>query len=245
MRKTEWKPRQPEPHKSSAKRWWLLAAVLVVLFGGGGSGALAWWRYVYPPEDPQVTKVKALQQQVFAAMEAERNSTSAQPTATTNVSATVPLTPQQREAAMTELRTEMEKLTDEQRRQVMRSMGNNFRERMQATIKEYRALPKENRTAFLDQQIDEMEQRRVQFQRAGGGGPGGGAPRGGPPRAGGNGNNGRDRGPPSPERRLEWRRNMLAETTPQERAEAEMFFSDLNERREQRGLEPMGPGGRR
>jgi hypothetical protein len=38
---------------------------------------------------------------------------------------------------------------------------------------------------------------------------------------------------------------MLAETTPQERAEAEMYFSDLNARRQERGLEPFGPRGRR
>jgi hypothetical protein len=45
---------------------------------------------------------------------------------------------------------------------------------------------------------------------------------------------------------MDWRRHMLAESTPQERAEAEMFFSDLNVRRKERGLEPFGRGaGRR
>jgi hypothetical protein len=253
MSTTPWKSRKPTPEKSSTKRRWIIAAVLLLL----GGGALAGWRYAYPPEDPQVAKVKALQQQLFRSMDSQRTATSSQPVSTTNISTTATqpvLSPQEREAAMTQLRAEMDKLTEEQRDAIRRDMGNSFRERMRATIKEYRALPKEKRAAFLDKQIDEWEKRRAEFQRGGGpGGPGGNAQRGGGNTGASNNNNrggdgrrqGGDRGPPSPERRLEWRRNMLAETTPEERAEAEMYFSDMNDRREARGLEPMGPGPRR
>src|SRR5690606_680098 len=140
---------------------------------------------------------------------------------------------------------------------VRREAGNAFRDRMRATMKEYRALPKAKRTAFLDKQIDEMERRSSQFRRdreqnrnrsAAGGASSSGTGAGAPPATGGSASAGNgpqrggDRPPPSPERRLEWRRQMLANSTPQERAEADLYFGDLNARREARGLEPFGPG---
>lgn len=261
MKKMEIKPRKAPPQPGSARKWWTIAG-LVMLVCGGISMA-AYWRYTHPPEDPQVTKVKALQQQMFASFDAER-STSTPSTSTTPVSATPvkPLTAQERSAAREQLRAEMDKLTEEQQEQVRREAGNAFRDRMHATMKEYRALPKEKRTAFLDKQIDDMERRNGQFQRdrqrngnrapggqggaAGGTQPTstGGAAASSASTSGGNGppRDGERRGPPSTERRLEWRRQMLANSTPLERAEADLFFSDLNARREARGLEPFGPG---
>ncbi len=49
----------------------------------------------------------------------------------------------------------------------------------------------------------------------------------------------------SDEDRQQFRRDMLGDTTPKERAEFAEYMEAINDRREERGLQSFGPFGRR
>jgi hypothetical protein len=129
-------------------------------------------------------------------------------------------------------------LTDEQRMQIMRE--NPMAKRMRQSVVDYFNLPEKDRVALLDKHIDEMEKMRKDFakrmkdrQAKGGGGPGGPGGFGGPPRGpGGPGGPGGDRN--------ERAKKMLDNTSPQERAMFSEYFQQMSDRRQQRGLPPMG-----
>ena len=84
----------------------------------------------------------------------------------------------------------MEKLTPEQRHEVGREMHQSFQRRMDQQIKDYFAFSTtQERTAYLDKQIDEWEKRSKEMQKrfaqnggqnrqGGPGAPGGGGPGG-------------------------------------------------------------------
>jgi hypothetical protein len=162
----------------------------------------------------QAAKVRQLQQELFGG--AARN-----------------LPPEERRARFEELRAATAKLTDGQRRELRAEAG----QRRRAELARYFTLSKAEKTRYLDQQIDRMEEMRRNFAARGGpngAGPNGGGPGAGPPR------------PRTPEEREQRRKQRLDETTPQERAQRDQFRHDLEARRSQRGLPPFsfGPGPR-
>lgn len=208
------------------KTWIVLVALLLVASLG--------WAY-WSRGDAQVAKVAELQEKAFA--NAEKAS------------------PEDRRKAFEELRTEAEKLTDDQRAKMMRDNPPPFMKQFQKSVNDYFALSEADRVKALDKQIDEWEKRRKDWEarRAKGEGPGGkgggGFAGGGPPPGGGPGGG----GPPGgggrggmmndPARQAAFRKSMLDNTTPQQRAMFGEYMSQMEQRRKERGL-PPGPGPR-
>ena len=202
------------------KVWIPLLIGLVVVVGAG----VAW--AMWPREAPEVKQVQELANKMFS----EETS----------------------EDERTELREQMrelrENIPEEKRREVFRAMGDQFRQRMTEHIREFAALPEEERDAFLDRDIDRFEQMRRSFEQQGGregerprgegGGRDGQAGRGGPGGPGG------DR-PRTEADREQRRRARLDNSSPEDRAYFMAYMQAINERRAERGLEPMrrpGPG---
>jgi hypothetical protein len=131
----------------------------------------------------------------------------------------------QRRTAGEAFRKQMEGLTPDQRQAFIESsmavfvplMAKQFEKRYD----DFMAMSPEEQRAELDKRINEME------ARGGQGGPG----RGGPPNM-------------DPKRMDEFRKKMLDYTTPEQRAKFENGIQIFNERRKERGLPPVGPGGR-
>lgn len=138
------------------------------------------------------------------------------------------LSDEQRREAFGELRQEADKLSEDQRMTLMRE--NPMAKRMQQTVVSYFDLPEKERKAALDKDIDRMETFRKEMEKrraSGGGSPG-------PP--GGFGNRGNmDAG-----QRDQMRKRMLDNTSPTERAMFSEYFKDMESRRKERGLPPMG-----
>jgi hypothetical protein len=187
------------------------------------------WAFLPAGEDPQVAKVVELQNKLF--------------------SENPQVPPEDRRKAFEELRTEAEKLTEEQRMKMMRDNPPPMMKQFQQHVVNYFDLPQDKRKAELDTAIDEMEKRRKEWEqgreprRAQGGGPAGaagGGPRG--PGGGGPGGFGRNL---DQNQRNQFAKKMLDNTTPQQRAMFGEYFRDLQQRRQERGLPPMGgPFGR-
>jgi hypothetical protein len=143
------------------------------------------------------------------------------------------LSDEERRAAFGELRQEADKLSEDQRMSLMRE--NPMAKRMQQTVVSYFDLPEKERKAALDKDIDRMEtfRKEMEKRRASGGGPPG------PP--GGFGN----RGNMGDGQRDQMRKRLLDNTSPTERAMFSEYFKDMEGRRKERGLPPMGgPFGR-
>jgi hypothetical protein len=187
-----------------AKRLSVVAVVCLLL---GGTATWYWWPRT-PPPDPQVQEARALQTKLAASF-----------TQTTDVKETI--------QSMGKLRESMEKMTPEQRREVMEGPGGP-REMMRRDAEEFVSLPLDKRNAFLDKRIDQMEKFMAAMRQSGNGGP----PRGERPQ-GNPGGGGRTR--------LERSRDMLNRTNPEERALFSEYFSALMERRKERGLPGFGP----
>jgi DNA primase len=133
------------------------------------------------------------------------------------------LSAEERRQLWDQFRQEARQLSPEKRRAL-------FSEQQRKRMQEYFALSEKERAAFLDRLIDQMQQRRQQWQQ-----------------------NGNVRGPDGPaggrqaltaEERDRRRKQRLDLSTPEERAERAQFFADLRRRREQRGLGNAGWGGR-
>jgi hypothetical protein len=200
---------------------WLAGAGLLLTAGGAG------W-FLWP--DGQVGKVRALRQELFS--EAGRA-----------------LPPDQRRARWEEFRKEQEKLTPEQRRQ----LGEDMRQQRRAEMTRYFAMSPAERQQYLDRRIDDMERRRQEWAQQGGGpgrGPGGGPGRGfgpgGPGGAPGGPGGAPGGGPPgapggtTTQERDQRRQSFLDGSTPTERGQMMLFMQDMNNRRAERGLPPMG-----
>lgn len=180
------------------KRMFVLA-IVVPLAG------LIWFLLPERP-DPQLIKVQQMQEKLF--------------------DRTAKMEPGKRREAFGQLRQEFEKLTPEQRDQLMRENPPPPMRQMQENIVAFFQLPEEERTAALDKQIDEFEKMRKQFERN------------------------RGDGPPGPFRNMseaqrnEFRRKMLDNSTAQQRGMFGEYFQALEARRRQRGLPAMPfPGG--
>lgn len=175
------------------------AAVSLLLAVVGIAWAYAWWTRP-EPVDPQVQRVRALGEKVSAVIENPEPS-------------------EQTRETFQELRSEVEKLSPEQRRALLAQGPPPFVRRMQQRIEGYCKLPADERTAFLDQEIDRMEKmfRNMPF------------PPGGPP------------GGMSGERRNEMQRGFLDASTPEQRAQMTEFMGDMQKRRQERGLPALPP----
>ncbi len=212
------------------RKHWIISVCLLLILAAG----LAW--ALYPRQSPYVNQAQQLASKMM-----DEN-----------------LTDEQRQAVREEMRQMRDRLPEEERGEVFRAMGEQFRQRMDEHLREFAAIPEDQRDEFLDRDIDRMEQMRRDFEKrraergseggrdGGGGPPGPGFGRGGPPGGGpgaGRGDRG-NRGPRSEEDREDWRRRRLDNSTPEQRALMTEYFKALAERRKERGLDPMPPFGR-
>jgi hypothetical protein len=143
---------------------------------------------------------------------------------------------------------------EQTRREIRQQMGEAMQARMTAQVNGYFALPEgEQRTAYLDKIIDEMQARRAEFLArrdpnrppdANGFGRFGPPDANGRPRLGQRSTNAGQRPRINPERMRERSERISADT----RVKMMQFRRDLQKRMEQRGIQgPMmgrgGPGG--
>lgn len=135
------------------------------------------------------------------------------------------MTDEQRQA----FRERMRSLDDSQRRQLFEPMMQRRQTEMQSRVYALSAMPPAQRRAELDKWINDMESRRQQWAggRGGGGGPGRGE--GGPPG-----------GEMTSAERAQRGKSRLDRSTPEMRATMTQMMKMVNERREERGMEPMG-----
>jgi hypothetical protein len=126
-----------------------------------------------------------------------------------------------------DMRSKMEGLSPEQRQAFFESSMPIFipmmAKRFEADYDKMMAMTPEEQRAEMDKRIDEMEAR-------GGGPPGGGPGGGGRPQM-------------DPKKMDEFRKKMLGWTTPEQRSKFENGMKMFNERRKERGLQPLPPFG--
>jgi hypothetical protein len=142
--------------------------------------------------------------------------------------------PQERREKMDAFRKEQEKLSPEERKEVWADL----RKEREKELERYHKMSKEEKDAYLDERIDQMEARRAAWQNSNGAGRGA-------ERTGASPENRGARSNLSAEDRERRRKDMLDSTTPEQRALRDQFFKDLQARRVQRGLPgsawgPMG-----
>lgn len=174
--------------------------------------------------DPQVEKVKQMQAEAFKA----------------------DATPEQRRATFEMVHKEMEQLSPEQRREVHEGMRENFERQMDVRIKAYFELPRAERVAYMDKQIQEMEKRHQEMaarRSQGGNGPGRGGQQaggssGGPQAGQRNANGPRPPRDNSSTARATRRNERLDRSTPEQRALRSAYFADMKKRRIELGLPP-------
>jgi hypothetical protein len=138
--------------------------------------------------------------------------------------------PQERRQKWEQFRHEQEQLSPAERKE----LWADVRQKRQEEMKRYFARSPVEKTAYLDAQINRMEQMRKQrevAQKAQGGVGGTGSP---------NVSGAAPSGPPrSQEERERMRKERLDDSTPEERAMRDQYFKDLQTRRAQRGLPPL------
>jgi hypothetical protein len=197
-----------EPEAPPRRRWrrWVAALVLLLLLGG-----LAW--AVRP--DPHLSRAKELQKELFSP--AAKN-----------------LSPEERKARFTEYREQVKHLNADQKWELSAPM----REKQKAEMDRYFAMSPKEKTKYLDEQIDRSEKFRKEREQKQKTAPGAGGFGGGPGgnKAGGPGGGPGGRPPSSPEEIEKRRKQFLERTTPEERARADQFRKEMNDRRRQRGL---------
>jgi len=241
---------------SSWKRWaGLLALLLLIGFGvalGGG-----WIRLT---TDPRVLEVQKMQAEIQTKFFANGGpSTEAEATAFV--------------AAMGQVREKREELPRDLRRQADEGGRRAFQNSMRANMNAYFQASPSERQAVIMKQIKQQELMRKAFTQAGGGrgGPGGGGP-GGPPGGGGPGGGGPGGGGPGGQGGgrggpggggpggggpgggqnaggqggggTDWRKRMIDNTSPAQRAQYTEYRRVMDETRAKLGLPTGGRGGR-
>jgi len=139
-----------------------------------------------------------------------------------NISKMDQMPAEQRREQWRGLRDRVEQLSPEQRQQFFDSSRDQFQAMMLNRVDRFFALPPEEQQEKLDEMIDRMENWRKQREANGGDG-----------RRGGN------RGNLTSQQRDQRSKERLDRTTPELRAKFDRFRDMINERREERGLEPM------
>lgn len=127
---------------------------------------------------------------------------------------------EERRATRDAFRQRANTLSEDQRRE----LGRGFRQFMMQRVDQLLAMPREEQVQELDKWIDRMEERRQNREANGGEGRGG---------RGGN---------MTPEQRDQRRKQGLDRTSPEMRGKMDTMKDLINERREERGLEPIQGG---
>ena len=232
---------------------WLLLLLALPLLAFLVAWVLGYARLTTDPRIAEIRKLQAEAQQRFTANGGPQTLDEAK----------------QAVAAMSQIREKIEALPEPMRREAGRQGGNVFRNTMQTRINAYFSLPPDQRQAELDRQIKQEELFRKAWESsrpagggqggpsggvaanggAGGGGPGGGGPggAGGGPGGGGPGGGGPGGGggPPrggSEDDRNRWRKNIIDNTSPEQRARYVEYRRAMEARRDQLGLPSGGPG---
>jgi hypothetical protein len=123
-----------------ANRWpWIVAAVLLLLLLGA-AGAYYLFR-----EDPELAKAR----EVLDEMSPEKMKD---------------LTREQRREKWKEVRDVLDNLTDEQRQALRKERFEKMRQRENERLKRYFAMSPEEKTQYLDEQIDRSEAWRERFE---------------------------------------------------------------------------------
>jgi hypothetical protein len=137
------------------------------------------------------------------------------------------LSPEQRRQKWEQLRRESEKLSPAQRNE----LGREQRERFQAEMNRFFKMSKKEQNAYLDSQIDRMEAFRKRMAQQGGARPG---------QFAGGGAFMASRSSGNPEDREQRRRQRLDNSTPEQRAQMDLFRKMMNQRRSERGFPVSG-----
>src|SRR5262245_4817384 len=136
--------KKAQKSQSKSKKIPIMIGILLLLLAGAA------WALVPAGEDPQVVKVREMQQKLFADMQPGSEGR-------------IPF--EGRREAFREFREEMEKLTDQQRDKLMRENPPPFVKRMQKEISDFFELPESQRKAALDRHIDNMEKMRREMEQ--------------------------------------------------------------------------------
>lgn len=140
------------------------------------------------------------------------------------------MTDEERRTQFQEFRSRVDALTDDQRREFFDGSREFFQARMLDRMNNFFELSPEQQKKDLDEQIDRMEEWRRNREAGGGQARGGG----GPSRPGGGGRGPGGRGGGGKAR--------LDRSTPEMRAKMDRYRDMMNQRREERGLEPIQGG---
>ena len=182
------------------------------------AGICAWATGIFGGVDSEVAELESLRDQHVSRMEE--------------------MSDEERRETRRSMQARVEQLDDSQRKQFFESSRPVFQQMMLNRMNQFFEMPPEEQDERLDQIIDRMEERRADRQD-GGNERGRGGP-GGPPGAGGRRG---DWAKMSDAERDQKRKEMLDKTTPEMRAKVDQFKDMLNERRQERGLDPIdGPG---
>jgi hypothetical protein len=133
------------------------------------------------------------------------------------------LSDDQRRAQRDQFREKLHNLSEDQRRQFFEKSRGQFQQFAMQRMNAFFAKSPEEQRETLDQMIDRMEERRKQRDAEGRGGEG---KRGG-------------RSDMTPQERDQRRKQGLDRSTPEMRGLRDAFRDMLNDRRQERGLEPM------
>lgn len=237
--------RDADERKGSTALFWAIVVAVLALIGFLVAWLGGWIRFT---TDPRVAEILALQQEARATYTANGG-----PANLADATAAV--------VAMNSIREKVDALPAHLRPQVEGSGGSMMRDMFRGRIDAYFNAPPAARQAELDRQIAQEEIMRQAFeagssltgagrnggagsgQNGGGGGSGGGSggqTGGGGGGQGGGGGGGRPRAG-AEEDRNRWRKKMIDNTTPLERARYTEYRRAMEERREQRGLPSGGP----
>ena len=188
-------------------------------------------------EDPRVTEIKNLQQDLAKKFKPTQGPASASDAV-------------ERVTAITTVMTKVAALPEDLRSEAMQPGKKMMMESMEATVNNYFELPQSEREAYLDNQIRQMEFMRQAFEAGksvmGAIGWSKKKPDADSSKtSSATRNNGEKEGPPwmknrSEDERNAWRKKMLDRTTPEQRAKFGEYFSAMKIRREELGLPSWG-----
>ncbi len=198
-----------------------IAAVVVLLLCLTGLGI--WWAgWLGAKEDPQLTAVKSLMGEMVAKYPPTEG-----PKNLLDAAARV--------GAMVTVMGRIQALPEELRPQAIEKGRSIMMKAMTARVDTYFATPPEKRQALIDKDLKQMESMRKAFeggqQMLGGlAGNQAGAAGGNPMFAGGGGPGNR-----SEEERTKWRKSMIDQSSPQQRARSTEYFAEVERRRQALG----------
>ena len=209
--------------KSTSRLRWIVggtACVVTVV-------TLSWTLGMFgTAEDPRVTEIKNLQQDLAKKFKPTQGPTSASDAV-------------ERVTAITTVMTKVAALPEDLRSETMQPGKKMMMESMEATVNNYFELPQSEREAYLDNQIRQMEFMRQAFEA-------GKSVMGAIGWSKKKPDADAKEGPPwtknrSEDERNAWRKKMIDQTTPEQRAKFGEYFSAMKRRREELGLPSWGP----